>query len=246
MRHGDIETTMLNNYVFGTGEDGISMAELGPGMVYNHRLPTNYYRVWDESPQVILFEEQVEAYTTYKGIQDIAVHDLEAGEEVFGKYCEVDGPCDWFVQRGIAFADYRAANGSGSGGGGVAAPGSGPDPAKRSLAQLAAEGHCLTQVGLTRTPAPPDTPSLSPNLTPPPWRRCASGRRPSRAPAKVRTQPRLCIEPPPSLSPALTFLPCPGGAVKKGLFASRAFSPGEIVTISPVLLLATAHVDDGR
>ena len=32
MRYSDIQPTMLNNYVFGAGEEGISMAEMGPGM----------------------------------------------------------------------------------------------------------------------------------------------------------------------------------------------------------------------
>ena len=31
MRYSDIQHTMLNNYVFGAGEEGISMAEMGPG-----------------------------------------------------------------------------------------------------------------------------------------------------------------------------------------------------------------------
>ena len=88
VRYRDVDGTQINNYIFGTGEDGIAMLEYGPGMLYNHRIPTNYYRVWDERddavPRPTLFDEQVEAYTTYRSILEVAVHDLEAGEEVFG------------------------------------------------------------------------------------------------------------------------------------------------------------------
>ena len=49
MRYFDIQQTMLNNYVFGAGEEGISMAEMGPGSssrvascctTYTNPLPT--------------------------------------------------------------------------------------------------------------------------------------------------------------------------------------------------------------
>lgn len=176
MRHDDIESTMLNNYVFDTEERGISMVEFGPGSIYNHKLPTNYHRLWDEDRLAtpLLFADQTQPYSTYSGIKDLAVRDLQAGEEIFGKYCEEEGSCPWFEQRGIEFTEFNR-------------PESEPT-ASRSIEQLAAEGHCMTQVH---------------------------------------------VEP--------STLPQAG----RGLFASRRFAKGEIVTISPLLLLRSEHIDTG-
>ena len=139
MRYGDVQGTMLNNYVFGAGEEGISMAEMGPGMIYNHHYPPNYERRWDGDQlgyQNKLFSDQTEAHTTFTGVRDIAATDLVAGrlillhllkpfpsthfltcsnlfiflvpvgEEIFGKYCEVEGACDWFTDREMTYHDY--------------------------------------------------------------------------------------------------------------------------------------------
>ena len=31
---------------------------------------------------------------------------IYVGEEIFGKYCEEAGPCDWFTDRAMEFLDY--------------------------------------------------------------------------------------------------------------------------------------------
>jgi hypothetical protein len=67
IRTEDITATQLNNYVFGTEEDGIAIAELGLDMLYNHKEISFMKRMW--APTVLSkFEDQKLAHTTYNEV----------------------------------------------------------------------------------------------------------------------------------------------------------------------------------
>jgi hypothetical protein len=67
IRTEDITGTQLNNYVFGTEEDGIAVAELGLDMLYNHNEISFIKRMW--APTVLSkFEDQKLAHTTYSEV----------------------------------------------------------------------------------------------------------------------------------------------------------------------------------
>ena len=67
VRIEDVTSTQLNNYVFGTTEDGIAIAELGLDMLYNHREYSTLKRTW-ASEVLFKFEDQKLAHTTYSEV----------------------------------------------------------------------------------------------------------------------------------------------------------------------------------
>ena len=67
VRHDDIVTTQLTNYVYGTHEDGISLSVIGLDMIFNHREKESIERTW-ESPKMRYYAEQKLAHTTYNNV----------------------------------------------------------------------------------------------------------------------------------------------------------------------------------
>ena len=67
VRSEDITGTQLNNYVFGTEENGIAVAELGLDMLYNHKEISFMKRTW-ASTVLSKFEDQKLAHTTYSEV----------------------------------------------------------------------------------------------------------------------------------------------------------------------------------
>ena len=79
VRSEDIKTTQLNNYVFGTTEEGIAIAELGLDMIYNHRDHSTLKRTW-ASDDSFKFEDQKLAHTTYNQVA------ISVPKNVSGRY----------------------------------------------------------------------------------------------------------------------------------------------------------------
>ena len=67
VRHDDIVTTQLTNYVYGTHEDGISLSVIGLDMIFNHREKESIIRNL-ESPKMRYYAEQKLAHTTYNNV----------------------------------------------------------------------------------------------------------------------------------------------------------------------------------
>lgn len=69
--HSDhLESTQLNNYVFGTKEDGVNIAQLGLDMLYNHRDSATVTRVWAPG-HLHMFEDQVLPHATHTEVRII-------------------------------------------------------------------------------------------------------------------------------------------------------------------------------
>ena len=79
VRTEDITATQLNNYVFGTEEDGIAIAELGLDMLYNHKNFSFMKRAW-ASYVLSKFEDQKLAHTTYSEVF------IKTSKNVSGRY----------------------------------------------------------------------------------------------------------------------------------------------------------------
>ena len=67
VRSEDIASTQLDNYVFGTAEDGIAIAELGLDMLYNHKDVPTLKRTW-AADDLFKFEDQKLAHTSYSQV----------------------------------------------------------------------------------------------------------------------------------------------------------------------------------
>ena len=65
-----LESTQLANYVFGTNEDGIAIAQLGLDMLYNHRDYATVTRVWAPGHQH-MFEDQLLPHATHTEVRII-------------------------------------------------------------------------------------------------------------------------------------------------------------------------------
>jgi hypothetical protein len=121
----DIDYWQLGNYVWFTDESGISMAEFGLGMLFNHRNPATVRHVWPKL--VTMTREQKLAHTTYSTVVNAASRDIAVGEELFVSYCD---DTSWFDHRGITLNDTDEND----------------VPLTRSLTELKEVGVCLTDV----------------------------------------------------------------------------------------------------
>lgn len=145
------------------------MALLSPGMLLNHheQHSVNYFWLKDDDKSVPdATTRDYSPYTTYTDIYFQANKPIRAGDEIFTTY----GESEWFDSRDIP---YRESPTSGQ--------------LSRSMRDLKASGHCLTDVAV----------------------------RPSTIPK-----------------------------AGKGLFAVRSFQAGEVVSISPVLVLPKHVISD--
>jgi hypothetical protein len=126
VEYSSILGTQLNNYVWGTWEPHIRMAEFGPGMFFNHRYPpVMRHKVPFNMRKA---SDQRHAHTTSTPVLNVAERDISVGEEIFVSYSDDD---QWFKERGIVVADV---------------PESSYPPPVRTLAELEEIGHCLTHV----------------------------------------------------------------------------------------------------
>ena len=123
--HISVAGMQLNNYVWSTDESHISMAEFGAGMLYNHRNPPLFMHHWPKNMK--LASDQRHAHTTFPSVLNVAERDISQGEEIFVSYGSDN---EWLEARGIVVADV---------------PESSDPPPVRTLAELEAIGHCLTQ-----------------------------------------------------------------------------------------------------
>jgi hypothetical protein len=124
--HSSIHQTQLNNYVWSAPEENISTAEFGPGMLFNHRNPP---LVQHERPyKMKKASDQRHAHTTSSPVLYVAERDIYVGEEIFVSYGCGD---NWLEDRGIEVAVESQYSNA---------------PKGRSVAELEAIGHCLTDV----------------------------------------------------------------------------------------------------
>ena len=64
IHNDDFHLTQLSNYVFGTAEGDISIAQLGLDMLYNHKATATVKRTWAPGDD-LLFVDQVLAHATH-------------------------------------------------------------------------------------------------------------------------------------------------------------------------------------
>ena len=81
VKHSDIKDTQLNNYVYGTNEEGFSMAELGVSMLYNHHESPGVHNNWD-SEVLSKTSDQIFAHTTFTTVASTASKNFE-GQRTF-------------------------------------------------------------------------------------------------------------------------------------------------------------------
>lgn len=125
--HGSIFGMQLDNYIWASpDEEHIGMAEFGPGMLYNHRNPPLVAHEWPFKLKKA--SEQRHAHTTSSPVLNVAERDISVGEEMFVSYSPDN---QWLEERGIKVADV---------------PESSDPPSVRTLEELEAIGHCLTDV----------------------------------------------------------------------------------------------------
>ena len=124
--HNSISNWQLNNYVWATDENDISMAEFGAGMLFNHRQPGLFLHKWPQ--HMTKAADQKLAHTTFSSVLNVAQRDISAGEEIFVSYSEGN---EWLEQRGLSASDTPEVTG---------------DPEVRSISELQEIGHCLTHV----------------------------------------------------------------------------------------------------
>ena len=122
-----IESWQLANYDWHTREAGVSMAELGAGMLFNHRNPATVQHKHRSHAKLI--DEQRLAHTTYSTAVNTAVRDKRAGEELFVSYGVGN---EWLESRGIT-PDESHMNET-------------YVPPTRSTAELNQLGVCLTDI----------------------------------------------------------------------------------------------------
>ena len=67
VRYDDVESTQLMNYLFGSHEDDIAIAEIGFDMMLNHREIESIERNW-ETPELRSYSEQKLAHSTYSNV----------------------------------------------------------------------------------------------------------------------------------------------------------------------------------
>jgi hypothetical protein len=91
-----IEKWQLNNYIYDANEAGSTMALIGAGMIYNHRVPKTVTHVWI-SHKITNIDEQLWAHSTYTMLEFQTTCDVKAGEEMFASY----GGANWFTVRGV-------------------------------------------------------------------------------------------------------------------------------------------------
>jgi hypothetical protein len=117
VRYDDIKSTQLMNYLFGSHEDDVAIAELGFDMMLNHREMNSIERNW-ETPELNNYSDQKLAHTTYTNVVPSMVSNVSgrnyhndpastlanpfsvifyfiAGEELFCSY----GDAHWFESR---------------------------------------------------------------------------------------------------------------------------------------------------
>ena len=125
--HGSIFGMQLDNYIWAAPDEmHIGMAEFGAGMLYNHRNPPLIAHEWPFKMKKA--SDQRHAHTTSSSVINVAERDISAGEEIFVSYSADN---QWLEERGIVVADI---------------PESSDPPPVRTLAELEAIGHCVTDV----------------------------------------------------------------------------------------------------
>ena len=117
----------LNNYLWGTDEPSISVAEFGAGMLLNHKNPSSISNSWPSYFKIS--SEQELAHTISTSTPSIATRDVATGEELFVSYGEGN---DWLEERGI-FITLTAENDT-------------YDAPVRSKEELQRIGICMTDV----------------------------------------------------------------------------------------------------
>lgn len=75
IKYDDVKDTQLNNYVFGTNEDGITMTEFGVGMLYNHNKSPGIHHNWD-TEKVAAASDQELAHTTFTTVTATATKNI--------------------------------------------------------------------------------------------------------------------------------------------------------------------------
>ena len=75
VRYKDIESTQLMNYLFGSHEDDIAIAEIGYDMMFNHREMSSIDRNW-ETPELNSYSDQKLAHTTYSNVVPSTVSNI--------------------------------------------------------------------------------------------------------------------------------------------------------------------------
>lgn len=92
LKHSDIEDTQLNNYVYGTNEDGFSMAEFGMAMLLNHHESPGVQHTWD-TKNVAKASDQILAHTTFTTVSTTSLRSFE-GKLIFSS---ASLPIEFFV-----------------------------------------------------------------------------------------------------------------------------------------------------
>lgn len=131
LHHGSITPWQLNNYVWATDEDDISMAEFGAGMLFNHRPQGLFQHKWPA--HMTKSTDQKLAHTTFSSVLNVAERDISAGEEIFVSYSSGN---EWLEQRGIYVSET---------------PFTSDPPPVRSVSELKEIGHCITHVKVQRS-----------------------------------------------------------------------------------------------
>jgi hypothetical protein len=209
LRHDVISKWQIRNYVFDTNERDFSMALLGLGMIYNHRVPSHVRHDWVTS-KFVETRDQKWAHSTFSPIEFKITREVLAGQEIFVSY----GDSDWFSGRGIEIAagSFPACNQtdieSGSAGNGSCLIASPSDPLGETdgiMAEINNKENDLSS-------------------------KDANG-----IPLEELKKSAYCIT---DVYMSRSLLPAAGD----GLFASRDFRAGEVVTITPVLVLPRHEV----
>jgi hypothetical protein len=148
----------LSKYAYGVENEDYRLINFGTAMMYNHKSPKTVSNFWGTSEVPDESLPSLVPFTKYIDVNFLAVDDIYPGDEMFANY----GP-SWFKDRDMADSGAQV------------------EPhISRSLEDLAASGHCLSDIYVASSTIP------------------SAGR---------------------------------------GVFASRAFSAGEVVSISPVLIM---------
>lgn len=121
------------NFIFSSDHDDYIMALLGPGMLFNHHNEVGTQYFWWKEDHDVIPDASVHSYSPYSTYTDVyfkAVKAIYPGEEIFTSY----GSDEWFNSRDIP---YRQSPMTGT--------------HSRSLKDLNAFGHCLTDVSIQKS-----------------------------------------------------------------------------------------------
>lgn len=161
VHHSAVDHTQLSRYAYGADNDDYRLINFGAAMLYNHKSPSTVSNYWSTDGEGGIPDESQRSlvpFTRYVDVDFNAVEDIYPGDEMFANYGS-----NWFEDRAMTDAGAEV------------------EPhISRSLSDLEATGHCLSDVYVDASAIP------------------SAGR---------------------------------------GVFASRAFAEGEVVSISPVLIL---------